>query len=156
MRTVEPPSRGGIAPSRRIARGILALALGASGSGCAALAVGAAGGAAGAVYVLGRLTDEMNHDVPVIHRAAVQAMKDLELKLSEDRADKLSAHLKSEFSDGANVWIDMKSIADQRTKVVIRVGVTGDEVRAKHILDRIKSHLPRAEPVRTQWRYARS
>ena len=56
-------------------------------SGCFVLAVGAAGAAAGAVYTLGKLTDELNYDVPVVHAAATQAMNDLELKLSEDRSD---------------------------------------------------------------------
>jgi hypothetical protein len=113
-------------------------------SGCFALAAGAAGGAAGAVYVLGKLTDELDHDVPIVHRAAVAAMNDLGLKLSENRSDKLSAHMESEFSDGTNIWLDMQSIADARTKLTIRVGVTGDEVRARKIDDMIRSHLPRA------------
>jgi RNase adaptor protein for sRNA GlmZ degradation len=112
-------------------------------SGCFALAVGAAGGAAGAVYVLGKLTDELNHEVPVVHAAATQAMNDLELKLSEDRSDKLTAHMKSEFADGTNVWIDMQSIAEGRTKLTIRVGVTGDEMRARKVHEAIKRHLPR-------------
>ena len=123
---------------------LLGAVLALMSSGCFALAVGAAGGAAGAVYVLGKLTEEVNHEVPVVHEAAVHAMKDLGLKLSEDRADQLSAHLESEFSDGANVWIDMKAIADNRTKLVIRVGVTGDEVRARKIDDAIKRRLPHA------------
>ncbi len=111
-------------------------------TGCLALAVGAAGGAASAAYVLGKLTDELNHDVPVVHAAATQAMDDLGLKLSEDRSDKLTAHMKSEFADGTNVWIDMQSIADGRTKLTVRVGVTGDEVRARKIHEAIKRHLP--------------
>ena len=80
--------------------------IGLTCSGCFALAVGVAGGAAGAVYVLGKLTDEVNYDVPVVHAAATQAMSELGLKPSEDRADKLTAHIKSEFADGTNVWID--------------------------------------------------
>lgn len=129
---------------RNVAAVVLWGLIGTSCSGCFALAVGAAGGAAGAVYVLGKLTEEVNHEVPVVHEAAVHAMKDLGLKLSEDRADQLSAHLESEFSDGAKVWIDMKAIADNRTKLVIRVGVTGDEARARKIDDAIKRRLPRA------------
>ena len=67
-------------------------------SGCLALAVGAAGGAAGAVYVMGKLKDEFNRPLPVVHDAAVAGMKDLELNLSEDKADKTSAHMESAFS----------------------------------------------------------
>lgn len=113
-------------------------------SGCLALAVGAAGGAAGAVYIMGKLQDEVNHPVPIVHKATVAAMKDLGLKLSEDKADKMSAHLESEFSDGARIWIDLESVADSRCRITIRVGLSGDEVRSRKISDTIKQHLPRS------------
>lgn len=113
-------------------------------SGCLAVAVGAAGGVAGAVYVMGKLKDELNQPVPVVHEATVAAMKDLQLRLSEDKADKLSAHMESEFSDGARIWIDLESISDARTQVTIRVGYTGDEARSRKIYDTIKQHLPRS------------
>ena len=113
-------------------------------SGCVALVVGAAGGTAGAVYVLGKLTEELNYEVPTVHDATVAGLKKLQLKLSEDRADKLSAHMESEFADRAHVWIDLESIGDSRTRVTIRVGLIGDEVRSRKILDAIKQHLPRA------------
>lgn len=111
-------------------------------SGCLALAVGAAGGAVGAVYVMGKLKDELNHPVPVVHDATVAAMNDLGLKLSEDRVDKMSAHMESEFSDGPHVWIDLESVSDSRCRLTIRVGLTGDEVRSRKIYDTIKEHLP--------------
>jgi RNase adaptor protein for sRNA GlmZ degradation len=113
-------------------------------SGCLALAVGAAGGAAGAVYVMGKLTDEFNRPLPVVHEAAVAAMKDLELKLSEDKFDKISAHMESAFSDGARVWIDMESVSESRCRITIRVGLTGDEVRSRKIYDTIRQHLQRS------------
>jgi uncharacterized protein YneF (UPF0154 family) len=111
-------------------------------SGCLALVVGAAGGAAGAVYVMGRLKDELDHSMPVVHDAAIAAMNDLGLKLSEDKVDKISAHTESEFSDGPHVWIDLESVSDSRCRVTIRVGLTGDEVRSRKIYDTIKQHLP--------------
>jgi RNase adaptor protein for sRNA GlmZ degradation len=129
----------------RVAELVLCVWLSAFCSGCLALAVGAAGGAAGAVYVKGKLQDEFNRPLPVVHDAAVAAMKDLELKLSEDKVDKISAHMESAFSDGANVWIDMESVSDSRCRITIRVGVTGDEVRSRKIYDSIKQHLPHAQ-----------
>ena len=129
-------------PAQAVAMTTCAL-VGLTCSGCFALAVGAAGGAAGAVYMLGKLTDEVHHDVSVVHAAASDALNDLGLKPSEDRADKLTAHIKSEFADGTNVWTDMQSIGDDRTKLTVRVGVTGDEVRARKIHEAIKRHLPR-------------
>jgi hypothetical protein len=126
----------------RVSRLMLCLVLGAFASGCVALGVGAAGGVAGAVYVMGKLKDELNHDVPAVHAATVAAMKDLDLKLSEDKADKVSAHLESEFADGKHVWIDLESIPENRTNLTIRVGLTGDEMRARKIHEAIKRHLP--------------
>ena len=121
---------------------VLCVYLGLFCSGCLALAVGAAGGAAGAVYVMGKLKDELEHPVPVVHDATVAAMNDLGLKLSEDRVDKISAHMESEFSDGPHVWIDLESVTDSRCRVTIRVGLAGDEVRSRKIYDAIKQHLP--------------
>lgn len=111
-------------------------------SGCFSLLVGAAGGVAGAVYVMGKLKDEVNYDVSVVHKATVAALGELDLKLVEDKVDKLSAHVESEFSDAEHVWIDLESLSNSRTSLTIRVGVTGNEVRARKIHDAIKRHLP--------------
>ena len=110
-------------------------------TGCVALVVGAAGGAAGAVYVMGKLAEELSYDVPAVHGATLTAMKGLGLTLSEDRADTLSAHMESELADHAHVWIDLEPMGEFRTRVTIRVGLTGDEVRSKKILETIKQSL---------------
>lgn len=128
----------------QVAEWVLCVFFGLFCSGCLALAVGAAGGAAGAVYVMGKLKDEVNHPVPVVHEATVAAMNDLELKLSEDKADKVSAHMESEFSDATRVWIDLESVSDSRCRLTIRVGLSGDEIRSRKIYDTIKQHLPPA------------
>jgi len=110
-------------------------------SGCLALAVGAAGGAAGAVYVMGKLQDELNHSVSTVHKAALAGIKELDLPVLQDKEDKLTASLETEFADGKHVWIDLDTVADSRTRITIRVGLTGDEVRSRRILDAIKKHL---------------
>lgn len=120
---------------------VLCLVLAFLCSGCFSLVVGAAGGVAGAVYVMGKLKDEVNYDVSAVHKATVAALAELELKLLEDKVDKLSAHVESEFSGGEHVWIDLESLSNSRTSVTIRVGVTGNEVRARKIHDAIKRHL---------------
>lgn len=118
--------------------------LAAFSSGCVALFVGAAGGAAGTVYVMGKLTEELSYDVPAVHGATLNAMKKLGLTLSEERADTLSAHIESEFADRAHIWIDLESVGESRTRITVRVGLTGDELRSRKILDRIKESLPPA------------
>jgi Protein of unknown function (DUF3568) len=110
-------------------------------SGCLSLAVGAAGGAAGAVYVKGKLKDEVSYELPAVHKATVATLEELELKVLEDKVDKVSAHVESEFADGEHVWIDLESLTDSRTSLTIRVGLTGNEVRARKIYDAIKRHL---------------
>ena len=118
--------------------------LAAFSSGCIPLVVGAAGGAAGVSYVMGKSTEEFSYDVPVVYRAALTAMKELGLTLSEDRADTLSAHMESEFADRTPIWISLESMGESRTRATIRVGRTGDEVRSRKILDTIKQYLPPA------------
>ena len=118
--------------------------LAAFSSGCIPLVVGAAGGAAGVVYVRGKSTEEFSYDVPVVYRAALTAMKELGLTLSEDRADTLSAHVESEFADRTPIWISLESVGESRTRATIRVGRMGDEVRSRKILDTIKQYLPPA------------
>ena len=142
MRT--PPMRSnalGTICGSRVPGFVLCAVLALFCSGCLTLAVGAAGGAAGAVYVMGKLNDELNYEVPVVHKATEAALAELELKLLEDKVDKLSAHVESEFADGEHVWIDLESLSDSRTSLTIRVGVTGNEVRARKIHDAIKRHL---------------
>ena len=110
-------------------------------SGCVALAVGAASGVAGAIYVMGKLQEELNHPIAAVHEATLQGLRDLDLPISENKADKLSAHVESKLTDGTHVWIDLDSIADSRTKLTIRVGVVGDESRSRKILAAIKARL---------------
>lgn len=120
---------------------VLAAALPILCSGCLALAVGATGGAAGAVYIMGNLQEELSQPVSTVHRAATVGIKDMELPILEDKRNKLTAHVESEFADGKHVWIDLDSVADSRTQMTIRVGVLGDEVRSRKILAVIKAHL---------------
>ncbi|MEO6307582.1 MAG: DUF3568 family protein, partial [Nitrospiraceae bacterium] len=113
----------------RVSGFVLCVVLAFFCSGCFSLLVGAAGGVAGAVYVMGKLEDEVNYDVSVVHKATVAALGELDLKLLEDKSDKLSAHVESEFSGGEHVWIDLESLSNSRTSLTIRVGVTGNEFR---------------------------
>jgi RNase adaptor protein for sRNA GlmZ degradation len=106
-----------------------------------ALAVGATGGVAGAVYVMGKLQEELNHPISMVHDATLQGLRDLDLPISEDKADKLAAHVEAKLADDTHVWVDLDSLGDARTKLTIRVGVAGDESRSRKILDAIKRHL---------------
>lgn len=103
--------------------------------------LGAAGGTAGTVYVMGKLKEQVNVPVPKAHQATLAGLKDLGLLIREDRGDKLTAYVKSEFADGTTVWIDIENVSDSGSRIEIRVGLTGDEARSRKILEAIKKHL---------------
>lgn len=110
-------------------------------SGCAMVLVGAGAGAAGTVYVMGKLEDEVEAPVSKVQRASVAALKTLELPLRVERGDKLAAELESETADQKKIWISISSLTSSRSKIVIRVGLLGDEVRSRQILQAIQTRL---------------
>ena len=69
------------------------------------------------------------------------ALKDLGLPIIQDKEDKLSAHLESEFSDGKRVWIDVQKASESVSELTIRVGLMGDDARSRQILAAIRKHL---------------
>ena len=119
---------------------MLALFLLAQSSGCL-LALGAGGGVGGAVYVMGKLKEDVQAPVDKVHAAALAALADLGIPVIQDKGDSLTAHLESEFSDGKRVWIDVEKSSDAVSTLTIRVGLMGDEVRSREILAKIRQHL---------------
>lgn len=112
-------------------------------SGCAVVLLGAGAGAgvAGATYVMGKLEDEVNAPVSNVQRATVAALKALELPVDKERGDKLAAELESETADQKKIWISITLLTSSRSKIVIRVGVMGDEIRSRQILQAIHTRL---------------
>ncbi|WNM57065.1 DUF3568 family protein [Candidatus Nitrospira allomarina] len=112
-------------------------------SGCAVALFGAGAGAgvAGATYVMGKLEDEVNAPVPKVQRAAVAALKSLELPVNKERGDKLAAELESETADQKKIWVSITSLTSSRSTIVIRVGFLGDEARSRQILQAIHTRL---------------
>lgn len=112
-------------------------------SGCAVALFGAGAGAgvAGATYVMGKLEDEVNAPVSKVQRASVAALKALELPVNKERGDKLAAEMESETADQKKIWISITSLTSSRSKIVIRVGLMGDEARSRQILQAIHTRL---------------
>ncbi|MDX1411472.1 MAG: DUF3568 family protein [Nitrospirales bacterium] len=112
-------------------------------TGCAValLGVGAGAGAAGTTYVMGKLEDEVDAPVPKVQRATLAAFKSLELPIDKERGDKLAAELESETADQKKIWISINSLTPARSKIVIRVGIFGDEVRSHQILKAVRARL---------------
>lgn len=109
-------------------------------SGCLLL-LGAGAGAGGAVYVMGKLEEEMDGSVPALRRASVAALKYLDMPIIKDKGDKLTAEVKSQTASDQPVWINIKSVTRSRSKVSIRVGYVGDEARSRRILEAIRKRV---------------
>jgi hypothetical protein len=109
-------------------------------SGCAAVVVGAGVGT-GVAWYKGKLEETVSASVPQVHRAVKAGLRDLNITITEDRHDTLTAEVRGELADGKNVSIDAKSIGTSTTKLTIRVGTFGDKDFSLRIRDAIKNHL---------------
>ena len=114
-------------------------------TGCIALLAGGAAGAGSAVYIKGQLKEDLSVSVATAHNASIAALKELNLPIIEDSFDKLTAKMKSRFADGNDVWIDIEYAQLDTSKLTIRVGILGDEPKARQILDAIHNHIPAAK-----------
>jgi hypothetical protein len=100
----------------------------------------AAGAGVTAVYYKGQMEQEMPASITRAAAAARQALKDLSLPLVEEtteRAAYTTIKLKSEYPDGAAVWVTLKELEPGRTMAIVRVGVLGEKGRAQEILAKI-------------------
>jgi hypothetical protein len=113
------------------------------GSGCFVVAVGA-GGAAGAgtvAWVEGALTVNLPNPYESVVGASNQALAQLQFfKLGEKR-DALSDDLTARTAEDKKVEIKVTRVADNLTKLQIRVGTFGDKPLSSVILNRIQSDL---------------
>lgn len=134
---------------RIMSRLLMIAALAFVGSSCAVLLVGAAAGGGGIAYVSGNLEEVIGKPVIEVHHAAQAALKELQLPPLHDVGN-LKVKMESQFADGAKVWINIRKLSDTATKIRIRVGYKGDEVRSRNILDAVKRQLglmPSAAPT---------
>lgn len=112
-------------------------------TGCVALLAGAAVGAGTVAYVAGELkaADEVSLDRA--WSASLQAMEDLQFKVTKQQKDALAGLLVARRADDTPVTIRVKKQTDKVTELRIRVGTFGDEGLSRLIHDKIKSHYSR-------------
>lgn len=110
--------------------------------GCFALFAGAAGGTGTAVWLSGKLTEQFNAPYDRTIDAARQALRSLNLEVVKETRDDNVAQLRSIYTDGKEIWVDVRRVASNSTKVEVRVGaVNPDKEAADKILKSIQSHL---------------
>ena len=128
--------------SRKIGLVILMCLISISLSGCFFLFAGAAGGAGTAVWLEGKLTQEFHASYERTIAATKRSLSSLRLDLVKETKEATVTQLKSKYSDGKEIWIDIRKISENSTKVEVRVGaVHPDKEAADKILKRIQRYL---------------
>lgn len=126
-----------------VRRLLVALLLGVSAaglSGCVAVvAAGAAG--TGVAWYSGRLEANLDQNIEAVFAASQKALKQLEFANINNKKSSVDAQLVSRTALDKKVEITLQKVTDRSTKVMIRVGVFGDETLSMSILDKIKAAL---------------
>lgn len=110
--------------------------------GCVALLAGATAGAGTAVWLSGKLTQEVNAPFDRTVKAAKSALKSLRLEITKETTEQNVAQIMSKYTDGKTIWVDIRKITQMSSKIDIRVGaVSTDKEAADKILKRIMRYL---------------
>ena len=110
--------------------------------GCFALVAGAAGGAGTAAWLSGKVTQQFERPYERTVTAAREALRALDLPLSKEVHDDNITQLRSEYTDGREIWVDIKKVTSDATRVDVRVGgVNADKAAATRILEAIANRL---------------
>ena len=108
--------------------------------GCMLAAVGA--GAAGTVaYVKGDLEAVEAKKLDTVYDATKKALEQLELSVSVDTKDKISATIIARDSSDKKITVKLSAATEDSTKISIRFGTFGSETKSGMVLDKIKENL---------------
>lgn len=126
---------------KKMAALAFAVLLSANIYGCAALVAGAAGGAGTAVWLGGKLGQEANVSMENSQKAVNRALSSLNLKIVKETVKEDVIQIISNYNDGRAIWIDIRPLTQNSSKIEVRVGATGDKEAARKILNRIIKYL---------------
>lgn len=110
--------------------------------GCVALLGGAVGGAGTAVW----LSDKLTQEVPAGYERTIKAVKSalvsLKLKITKETVEQDITQVMSKYTDGKTIWIDIRKITENHSRVDVRVGgVKADKQAEDKILKTITRYL---------------
>jgi len=110
-------------------------------TGCVALLAGTAGGAGTSVWLSNKLVQDVDASFDKSISAAKSALEVLKLTIKKETKKEEVAQLKSEYYDNKMIWIDIHKTAINKSRIEVRVGIKGDEIAARKILDEILRKL---------------
>lgn len=118
----------------------LALATLAGTSGCLAVAAGAGAGATVA-YVRGDLDATLSANLDRSTRAVNKAIEQLQFAKVSESKDALQAIIIARNASDKKIELHLNKLADDATKLKIRVGTFGDDYLQTAILEKVKANL---------------
>jgi hypothetical protein len=124
---------------REIALTVLCLMMTVVLQGCLVAAVGA--GAGTVAYMRGDLEAVEAKDIDAVYAATKKAVEQLELDVSSDTKDALSAEIVARDAQDKKITIKLKSTTEDTTQISIRVGTFGSETKSILIYEQIKKNL---------------
>jgi len=111
-------------------------------SGCIALLAGGAAGAGTAVWLSGKLSQQFDASYEQSVKASERALNSLGYRPEKITREAEVTQIKSEYSDGREIWIDVRKITPNSSKVEVRVGgLNSDKQAAGEILERIEQYI---------------
>lgn len=110
--------------------------------GCVALLAGAAGGAGTAVWLTGKMVEEVNAPYDKMVSSTKSVLASMQLPITSETRVKDVTQIRSTYTDGRKVWIDVRALSATTSKVEVRVGVFGDKTASDILLKKITGVNP--------------
>ena len=105
-------------------------------NGCIFLAAGAAG-AGTAVWLSEKVTQEVNVPRERVVGSAKSALKSMKINVYKESKSMEVTQILAKNSDGKQIWVDIRTIDADNTRVDVRVGYLNGEADSRKILDEI-------------------
>ncbi len=110
--------------------------------GCFALFAGAAAGTGTAMWLSGKLTQEFHAPYDRTVEASEAALKSMKLEVTKESKTADVTQLRSKYTDGKEIWVDVRKTTATSTKVEVRVGaMSPDKEAANKILKKIQENI---------------
>jgi hypothetical protein len=112
--------------------------------GCAPLLIAGgavAGGAGTAGWISGKLVQELDAPFEKTVQAAKYTLESLNLTITKEIKKVNIAQIKSNYTDGKTIWIDIRKVSQSASRIEVRVGAVPNKEATYEILDKIKEYL---------------
>ena len=109
--------------------------------GCVALLAGTAGGAGTAVWLSGKLVQQVDAPYRTTVDATKSALKSMDLELFREAKANDVTQIRGHYTDGRKIWIDIRPVTATTSRIEVRVGAFSDKAASDKVLKKIISYL---------------